>query len=78
MTDKIEKFISSLSAKQRQRLKERLVRLKSSPFAGSDIKKLKSFDDKTFRLRSGKIRIIYKVDPQGIIILDIDYRGNIY
>lgn len=78
MTDKIEKFIKSLNPKLKKRLKERLIELKSSPFKGSDIKKLEGFDDKTFRLRIGKIRIIYRVDKKEVTIIDIDYRGNIY
>ena len=78
MTDKIEKFIKSLNRKTRKRLRKRLIELKLSPFKGCDVKKLRGFDDKTFRIRIGKIRIIYRVLNKDILIIDIDYRGNIY
>ena len=78
MTDKIDKIIKSLTPQTRERLKQRLLKLKRDPFSGSDIKKIKGFDDKIYRLRMGKIRIIYKTGNNGVEIIDIDYRGNIY
>jgi mRNA-degrading endonuclease RelE of RelBE toxin-antitoxin system len=78
MTDKISKFINSLDKKTRIKLKQRLVELSKNPYSGSDTKKLKGFDDKIFRLRMRKIRIIYKIIDKDILIIDIDYRGNIY
>lgn len=78
MTDKIDKFIKSLNPKFRLKLKQRLIKLKSDPFKGEDIKKLKGFKEKIYRLRIGKVRIIYKVVQKRIEIIDIDYRGNIY
>lgn len=78
MTDKLDKFIKALNPKLRKRLRTRLVELQCSPFKGKDIKKLRGFSDTTFRLRLGKIRIIYKVIDKNVEIIDIDYRGNIY
>jgi len=44
-----------------------------------DIKKLECMEN-VFRLRSGKIRVLYYVDKTNnkIKILDIDVRGRIY
>lgn len=78
MPDKIAKFIASLSPKMRAKLKHRLILLKKSPYGGQDIKKLQGVPGEFYRLRFGKIRIIYEVKNTDIEIVDIDYRGNIY
>jgi mRNA interferase RelE/StbE len=77
--DKITKFIKSLSAKVREQLKSKLLDLKKNPFGMKGVKKLKSGSGDFYRLRMGKIRIIYRViGENGVEITDIDYRGNIY
>ena len=79
MPDKITKFIKSLSAKVREQLKSKLLDLKKNPFGMKGVKKLKSGSGDFYRLRMGKIRIIYRViGENGVEITDIDYRGNIY
>jgi mRNA-degrading endonuclease RelE of RelBE toxin-antitoxin system len=64
--------------KTRSRIKKRLQSLKNNQSSGHDIKKLKAWGKDAYRLRVGKIRIIYEVINSEVIILDIDYRGNIY
>ena len=78
MPDKVQKFIDSLSKKIREKIKKRLVKLKSDPYWGQDIKKMKGREGQVFRLSIGKIRIIYRVQKDDIEIVDIDYRGSIY
>lgn len=78
MTDKTTKFIKSLDNKTKERLKEKLIALKRSPYLKKDIKKLRGAENDVYRLRMGKIRIIYKLVKSDIEIIDIDYRGNIY
>jgi|GEM_PF-2344867 len=78
MTDKITKFIKSLDNKTKERLKEKLMAFKKAPYSNKDIKKLQGTDNNIYRLRMGKIRIIYKLIKSDIEIIDIDYRGNIY
>ncbi len=79
MPDKIIKFINSLDKKTKERLKKRLSDLKTNPLKSSnDIKKLKGCKEDLYRLRIGKIRIIYKMNNNNIEIIDIDYKGNIY
>jgi mRNA interferase RelE/StbE len=77
MTDKIQKFLHSLDKKTKAKLEKRLAQLKKSPFKGNDIKKLKGYNN-LYRLRLGKIRIIYQIANTNVEIIDIDYRGNIY
>lgn len=46
-----------------------------------DLKKMKGTDQNLFRIRKGKVRIIFKVFKNDIIILtveDIGFRGKIY
>jgi len=77
MTAKIQKFLNSLDKKTKEKFKQRLLSLKQSPYEGKDIKKLKGYNN-LYRLRMGKIRIIYHLKNQDVEIIDIDHRGNIY
>ena len=78
MTSKITKFLNSLDEKTKEKLKKRLAELKRDPFVGGDVKKLKGTSGDLYRLRIGKIRIIYCLTQREIEIVDIDFRGNIY
>lgn len=79
MTDKIQKFIDSLDKKTREHLRERVSALKNNPFQKhQDIKKLNNWGTNAYRLRVGKIRIIFRITGNKIEVLAIDYRGNIY
>lgn len=77
MPDRIIKFIESLNEKMRRQLKAKLTALKKSPYTTKGVKKMKGGEN-IYRLRMGKIRIIYQILNHDIEILDIDYRGNIY
>lgn len=78
MPDTVTKFIESLDEKTRARLKKKLIELKKNPYAVSGVKKMNGMDH-TYRLRVGKIRIIYAIDARNAVeVIDIDYRGNIY
>jgi mRNA-degrading endonuclease RelE of RelBE toxin-antitoxin system len=78
MTDKISKFINSLDIKTKVRLKEKLKQLKQNPFKMLGVKKMVNFAGIIYRLRIGKIRIIYIVNNGVVEVVDIDFRGNIY
>ena len=78
MTSKLEKFINSLDKKTRKKLKDKLISLKKNPRKARNIKKLQGTKRELYRLRLGKIRIIYEIINKNIEIIDIDYRGNIY
>lgn len=81
------KFLDKINDKDkdkiRLRIKELLKEIESSgiiPFAKLNIKKLEGNWKGFFRMRSGKIRIIFNIDRNAgeINIYEIDFRGNVY
>lgn len=81
------KFLEKLSAKEVEKLREKLSYLLQSietegiiPFNELDIKNLKGEWKSFLRMRVGKVRIIFRVVAQSdeLQIYDIDFRGNIY
>lgn len=77
MVDKIQKFFNKLDKKTLKKIKLKLLEIQKDPFHSTNIKKIKGKDN-TYRVRIGKIRIIYVVIDNNIDIIDIDYRGSIY
>ena len=76
------KFIASQEKNTRQRIKNAIEGLTNTPAIG-DIKPLQGYTIKTYRLRVGKYRIIYRYDTltneqRILFISDIDSRGDIY
>ncbi len=72
--DKIEKALKKLSEKERAWVKIILRQLQTDEVSGLRIKKLKIRED-VFRVRKGRIRVIYRKDSVGkIFILTIDRR----
>lgn len=73
------KFLKKLSTKQSKKTTEKIELLIKNPFITADVKKLAT-TQQSYRLRVGKIRVIYEVDDKTktIYIHDIDFRGNIY
>ena len=74
--DKIAKALQSLSPKERELTKNIILKIKSNSFSGLDLKKLKD-QDNIFRVRRGKLRIIFrKLDNNEIFILAIERRSD--
>lgn len=75
--DKIAKALLKLSNKERIAVKELLEKIKKGDisFRDLDIKKLKNFDN-IFRIRKGKIRIIFLKEEKKIKLLTIERRNN--
>jgi len=76
------KFITSQDTNTKQRIKNAIEGLTKIPPVG-DIKPLQGYTTKTYRLRVGKYRIIYRYDTDTneqriLFISDIDSRGDIY
>ncbi len=71
--DKIEKALSRLPSKEKERIKNIVKALQLGRFDNLNIKKLKGFKD-VFRVRKGEIRIVYRSLDGKIIILKIDRR----
>ena len=74
--DKIEKVLQKLSPAERKKVKDILLRLKKHDWEHLDLKKLKGRND-IFRIRLGKIRIIYRVgNKDNVFILAIERRND--
>jgi len=74
--DKIAKALQNLSFKEKEIIKNVLLKIKSGSLFGFDLKKLKNYDD-IFRIRKGKLRIIFKKRDDGqYLILTIERRSN--
>ena len=70
------KFINSLVPKERQRIKEGITKLVTSPQM-CDIKVMEGYPD-IYRLRIGQYRVIYTKDNVILFIMDVGNRGDIY
>jgi len=74
--DRVEKALKKLNGGERQKIKEILTQLQTGSFENLDIKKLKGRGD-IFRVRKGKIRIIYRSDKKKkIYIITIERRTD--
>ena len=74
--DKITKALKKLAAGEKEIVKEILAKIDCLDFNGLDIKKLKDRQD-IYRIRKGKIRIIYHVkDDNKITILTLERRND--
>jgi mRNA interferase RelE/StbE len=80
-----DNFQKKLSEKQFSRLKNKIInfiypQLKTNPFFGPNIKKLKGSLSGIYRYRIGNYRIFYSVDSNKIIVfmLDIKHRQGSY
>ncbi len=74
--DKIVKAINKLSAKEKAEIKKVLERIRSNSLSGFDLKKLKNSLD-IYRIRRGKLRIIFQVKKSGeIMVLAVERRSD--
>lgn len=74
--DKIAKSLALLNSKERVLVKMILKKIQKNNFKGLDLKKLKGYDG-IFRIRKGKIRIIYRLDEnKQIFVLTIERRSE--
>mgnify|MGYP002630306630 CR=1 FL=1 len=73
--NKIEKFLRKMDKKKRIPIKSLIGEIMNRRFEGLDNKKLKGFSD-IFRVRKGKIRIIYQKIENKIIILVVDKKRD--
>ncbi len=80
-----DNFISKISENTYHKIYKKLVdyvypQLRSNPFFGSNIKKLKAEFEGLYRYRVGDYRLFYKIESDKVlvIILDIDDRKDTY
>ena len=71
--DKIDKALNKLIFKEKGRIKNIIKALQLGRFDNLNIKKLKGFQD-VFRVRKGRLRIVYQLLGRKIIFLKIDKR----
>jgi len=78
---KVIKFLQTRSVSEQRLIQSKIDLLKLDPFKNNnlDIKKLKGVDS-LYRLRIGKIRLVYQVLETELVLLIITAgsRGNIY
>ena len=75
MTDKIKKLLAKLTAKERELVKLLILRVKLGDTDGLDVKQLKGHAD-MYRVRKGRIRIVYRKTPKEFLIIRIDRRNE--
>ncbi len=75
MTDKITKSLQKLSAAEQKQVKQLLLQIKAGQLTALNLKKLKGRDD-IFRVRKGKLRIIFQKQAKTIKILAIERRSK--
>ncbi len=75
--DKIQKFLLKLSWKQRAEILAILEKILSGNTAWLDLRKLE-WNHYLFRIRKGKIRIVFSSESGGNKIINLDYRDSIY
>ena len=75
MPDKISKELAKLTAKERQSVKTILSHLKDDGTQGLQIAKLKGHED-IFRVRKGRLRIIYRQNKTATNVLAIERRSE--
>ena len=84
-TNEFLKRVEKLDPQNKFLIKKKLAsyvypQIKSAPFFGKNIKKLKEYVPDTWRYRIGKFRIFYTLDQEKkiIYILTIDHRKDTY
>lgn len=74
--NKIDKALRNLSIKEKKAIKDILLKIKKGSLSGFDLKKLKNCDD-IFRIRKGRLRIIFRKQNDGqYFILTVERRSN--
>jgi len=75
MADKIKKLLGKLSPKEREIVKLLIMRVKLDDLEGLDVKQLKGHSD-LFRVRKGRVRIVYRKTSSELLIVRIDRRNE--
>ena len=68
MVDNIQKALNKVTVQEKERLQRILTDIARGYFGDYDVKKLKGRND-IYRIRKGKMRIIYRIDKGGEVFL---------
>ncbi len=74
---KADQFIQSLPVKLRRRIKEAVDYLIKGDVRHLDIKPLSPYPHE-YRLRVGKIRVLFRADKELLFIFKAGFRGDVY
>ncbi len=79
ISDDSVRFLGKLDARLKDRVEELLEALKSNslPFKQYDLRKLKGTAN-FFRIRIGKLRVIYEISGQTIYVHHVGFRESVY
>ncbi len=72
-----QKFILSLPPAIRARIREAVSRILAGDFTNLDIKRLAPHPH-DFRLRVGKVRILFTADKERLFVFRAGFRGDVY
>lgn len=75
MTDRIEKFLTKLNKKESETYRDIVKAILSNNFDMYDVKKMSGYSN-IFRIRKGRLRIIFKKDNEGNEILHVGNRDE--
>lgn len=75
MADKIKKILAKLSKHELEIVRLLILRVKLDDITGLDIKQLKGHKD-LFRVKKGRLRIVYRKTARDFLILRIDRRNE--
>lgn len=75
--DKIQKALDKLTKKKRAVIFEILQKITNNDMSDLKPKKLKGFTN-YYRIRSGGLRMVYKIENNRNILVNIDHRKDIY
>ena len=73
--EKIKKFLLRLSKQEREKLEVVIARIVDGNLNKLDVKKLKGHSD-VFRVRAGKIRVVFRKEAGENLILEISRRSD--
>ncbi len=77
ISKKANKFLESLPEKQRKSVRKAIQRLIDNDLAGLDIKRLLPYPHE-FRLRIGKVRILFRSTKDLLFIFKAHHRSQAY
>jgi len=75
-----DKFIGKLDNQNKERIKNRLLKLQEDPFP-HEVERVEGYrGEKVFRIRVGDYRILYIVryESKQILVSKVDKRGRVY
>ncbi|MEK7145077.1 MAG: hypothetical protein AAB794_04475 [Patescibacteria group bacterium] len=72
---KIDKFLAKLDAERREKVLVVLRQIRSGDFQNLNLKKMKEVGP-LYRVRVGRVRIIFEMDTSGIRLVDTDFKND--